>query len=291
MIFYTKYIYSYYLYIKIERWCKLLILEKRIYPRDELINIFNTDRLDSIKRSITRQGYKFKNIGRGSCYQMKILELPFDSDYKLKEFCNNELKFNANLDKIKPFLYCIIYFGNDFINLTFKYMKEYIQQFDIDISCQTISNYFYKLINIGLIYCCGKEEYIRYSYDNKRKCRVYISNTYYKNVWNEFFNSNEVIEYQEKLNKLECYNESNKFNILLSDTNAGYILTNKLYNLKFCKKEKKLINGIYSNSINELKNIIPYGIYNNTLSIKEWLIKRGYFVGPFLEGDDMNFYD
>ena len=79
--------------------------------------------------------------------------------------------------------------------------------------------------------------------------------------------------------------------MLLNNTNAGHVLKNKLYNLQFSKKEKKLINGIYNDSINKLKSIIPYDTYNNILSVKDWLIKRGYFVGPLLKDNHADFYD
>lgn len=59
---------------------------------------------------------------------------------------------------------------------------------------------------------------------------------------------------------------------IIQHTYAGYVLKNKLYNLRFSKKEKKLINGIYINSIRQLRTIISYGIYNNILSVKEVLI-------------------
>jgi hypothetical protein len=59
---------------------------------------------------------------------------------------------------------------------------------------------------------------------------------------------------------------------IIQHTYAGYALKNKLYNLRFSKKEKKLINGIYINSIRQLRTIISYGIYNNILSVKEVLI-------------------
>ena len=47
----------------------------------------------------------------------------------------------------------------------------------------------------------------------------------------EFCNNDEIIKYQEKLNKLKYYSKSDKLDMLINDTNAGYILKNKLYNL------------------------------------------------------------
>lgn len=225
---------------------------------------------------------------------MKILELPNNNNKDLEKFCINELNFECDVDKIKVFLYCIIYEGDNFINLTKKDMYQYIKQFNIDISYGTVCYYFNKIKNLDWIFECGEDEYIRSAYDDEMKCRVYISNTYYKNIWIEFFNDNEVIKYQKKLKTSKKYKEleeSYKFYMLLNDTNAGNIVINKLKNLRFKKNKKKLLNGIYNNEFNKLRKIIPYNEYNNILSVKTWLIERKCLITSFLEECNVEFYN
>lgn len=41
------------------------MLEKRIYTRQELIEIYGTSRLDAIKKKIKNKGYKYIESGRG----------------------------------------------------------------------------------------------------------------------------------------------------------------------------------------------------------------------------------
>lgn len=41
------------------------LLECRRYSRNEIVGIFHTDRMDSIKRSLDRAGYKYEITGRG----------------------------------------------------------------------------------------------------------------------------------------------------------------------------------------------------------------------------------
>ena len=47
------------------------MLELKQYTRQELISIYKTDRLDAIKKKVTREGYKYTNLGRGKDYVMQ----------------------------------------------------------------------------------------------------------------------------------------------------------------------------------------------------------------------------
>ena len=52
------------------------MLEKRIYTRQELIEIYKTQRLDAIKNKVKREGYSYIDSGRGASYTMQIVEIP-----------------------------------------------------------------------------------------------------------------------------------------------------------------------------------------------------------------------
>ena len=53
-----------------------LMLEIRNYSRQELIELYKTERLDYIKKKIKKEGYAFNDCGRGKNYIMKITALP-----------------------------------------------------------------------------------------------------------------------------------------------------------------------------------------------------------------------
>ena len=52
------------------------MLERRLYTRQELIELFKTERLDSIKGMLNRQGYKYTTSGRGKTFTLTITEQP-----------------------------------------------------------------------------------------------------------------------------------------------------------------------------------------------------------------------
>ena len=88
------------------------MLDLQRYTRQELIDIFKTQRLDSIKDKLKRKGYKFTTDGRGDSFTLTITELPL----RFRNFCTDELNFALQTDfvKLKRFLYRFI-FDEDFV--------------------------------------------------------------------------------------------------------------------------------------------------------------------------------
>ena len=63
----------------------MLELEKRVYSRAELVDLFKTERLDAILAKIKRAGYTFTASGRGKTYTLEIQDLPMVDPFK--QFC------------------------------------------------------------------------------------------------------------------------------------------------------------------------------------------------------------
>ena len=95
------------------------MLDLRQYTRQELIDLFKTKRLDSIKDKIKRYGYKYTTDGRGDSFTLTITELP----PRFRNFCIDELHFAPQTDflKLKKFLYRFM-FDEDFRHMPNKGM-------------------------------------------------------------------------------------------------------------------------------------------------------------------------
>ena len=68
------------------------MLEKRVYTRAELVDLFKTSRLDAIKKRIQRAGYIYSETGRGEGYTLEILDLPKGEEFK--RYCIDVLGFD-----------------------------------------------------------------------------------------------------------------------------------------------------------------------------------------------------
>jgi len=65
------------------------MLDLRTYDRDELIDIFKTERIDYIQKKIKGYGYTFTTEGRGKTFKLTITECP----PRFREFCIEKLGF------------------------------------------------------------------------------------------------------------------------------------------------------------------------------------------------------
>ena len=70
------------------------MLDIRTYTREELITIFKTNRLDSIKAKLKRQGYEFETSGRAETATVTITKQPL----RFRRFCIDELGFAPQTD-------------------------------------------------------------------------------------------------------------------------------------------------------------------------------------------------
>ena len=80
------------------------MLDIKTYSRQELIDLFKTERIDSIKNKLQRQGYKFTTSGRGKELTLTITEQPL---LPLRTFAIEELGFSpqTDFDRLEIFLY------------------------------------------------------------------------------------------------------------------------------------------------------------------------------------------
>lgn len=177
------------------------MLEKRIYSRQELTDLYKT-RLDAIKKKITREGYSYVESGRGANYTMQITGIPEGQAFK--EYCIKELGFAPQTDFniLKYFLYNFIY-DTDFMNMQYSEMKEIMNKQGIDVCEKTISSYYKHLKSIGWV-DVSQFEYVYYVYDTVQQHNRYISKdefrslykAFYEQVWKDygnFYNAERII--------------------------------------------------------------------------------------------------
>ena len=79
------------------------MLDMRTYTREELVELYHTDRIDSIKSKLNRQGYTYSACGRGQTFTLTISGLP----PRFKTFCMEQLGFapQTDFERLKVFLY------------------------------------------------------------------------------------------------------------------------------------------------------------------------------------------
>ena len=171
------------------------MLDKRTYSRQELIDIYKTDRLDAIKKKITREGYSYKDCGRGKSYTMEILSLP-DNSKQFEEYCIREMGFapQTNFIILKYFLYNVIT-NDDFIKLQYNEMVEILKEQmkaiieknkNISITAQTISKYFKQLQENDWIFL-DSFEYVYYVYDTNINHNRYIDKKEYCKMYKDYW--------------------------------------------------------------------------------------------------------
>lgn len=175
------------------------MLEKRIYTRQELIDLYKTSRLDAIKNKIRRAGYLFTETGRGSSYTLEIKELP-KAD-RFNQYCIEVLGFDPRTDfqKLKTFLFFFLA-NEEFMTLQYNEMEQIIQDYGGSVSATTISNYFKQLSAIGW---AAKEpfEYVYFLHDSSSGKPRYISREEYCSINKEFW---QLIK-KKKLSWSEAY--------------------------------------------------------------------------------------
>lgn len=124
-----------------------MMLSTRSYTRAELIEIYGTDRLDSIKRRITNDGYKYTMAGRGKDFVLTITEQP----PRFRTFCIEELGFLPQTDfkKLKRFLYRF-FLDEEFMQLPCSEMERRLKE-EIGVCRQTIKKWLDKLVAANFI--------------------------------------------------------------------------------------------------------------------------------------------
>lgn len=118
------------------------------YTKADLINEFHTDRIDSIKRSLTRLGYEFETNGKnGKNLRLTITKAP----NMFKTFCVSELGIPAQSDfRILRNFFYYFFCDEEFQQLPVGEMERVLESEGKKVSRQTIAKWieFFKSKNI-----------------------------------------------------------------------------------------------------------------------------------------------
>lgn len=125
------------------------MLKMATYTKEDLINEFHTDRMDSIKRSLDRLGYKYEtNKKNGKNLRLTITKLP----NMFKVFCISELGIPAQSDfrLLRNFFY-YFFCDEEFQQLPIEEMVRIMESEGKKVSRQTISKWIQFLKNKNII--------------------------------------------------------------------------------------------------------------------------------------------
>ena len=179
-------------------------LTKRIYTRLELEEVFQTTRMDSVKRSLKRAGYKFTSSGPGDTYTIKITELPekvspFQS-FIMQEFgCAPQTNFQA-MQKY----FCLLFYDLDYQFLPSNHQAQKLEEiYKITISDQTLRNWKKLLLNKNWI--AQDEEKVRYLLCRRNELPREITKEEFAVPWKEFYARKSKGENQsDLLREISC---------------------------------------------------------------------------------------
>ena len=114
----------------------------RSYTRAELETIFHTSRIDSIKRSLKRAGYKFETGGRGKDSWIRIVALPepptpFETFAKREFNCGPQTNFQA----MEAHLF-LLFYHPEYQFLPSNHQAKYLEDnYRITVSDQSLRNW------------------------------------------------------------------------------------------------------------------------------------------------------
>lgn len=133
------------------------MLEIRGYDKEELIDIFHTDKTSNIQRTLRSQGYEFYTNGkRGKNFRLYITK----TGDEFKIFCIEELGISAQADFVKIEYLMFFYFcGEDFNTKSLSEMERFLARQGIIVSRQTISKWLRYLEKKEILYRTGEFYY------------------------------------------------------------------------------------------------------------------------------------
>ena len=175
-------------------------LTKRIYTRSELEGIFQTTRMDSVKRSLNRAGYKFTSSGRGNTYTIKITELPEEvspfQSFIMQEFgCAPQTNFQA----MEKYFFLLFYDSNYQFLPSNHQAKKLEEIYKITVSDQTLRNWKKLLLDKNWI--AQDEEKVRYLLCKRDELPREITKEEFAAVWKEFYARKSKGENPEDIRK------------------------------------------------------------------------------------------
>lgn len=165
------------------------MLKIATYKQEEMIKIFNTSRMDSIKRSLGSLGFEYEVEGRGKKALFHINKTP--SAFKM--FAMKELGFppQTNFDALETFLYW--YFCDE--EFSKKMVVDMVEEIEYNtgmtISPQTISRWIDKLTNLDLLHVSNQFTYfastIVYTCGEKERITEEITQEKYSAAWKVYW--------------------------------------------------------------------------------------------------------
>lgn len=156
------------------------------YTQPQMVEIFNTTRMDSIKRSLNRLGYKYEVEGRGKKALFHITETPSD----FRAFAINELGFapQTNFEALEAFM--MAYFCDEnFCNLMVVDMVETLKaNYEIEVSQPTLGRWIKKMEEMGLTHASiGDFSYFStFAVEGERET-VEITEQQFKDAWSAYW--------------------------------------------------------------------------------------------------------
>lgn len=166
------------------------MLEQRDYTRQELVSIYKTERVDAIKKKLSRQGYTFEPKGRGNNLVISIISLPVGED-AFKRYCVEELGFSpqTSFDKLKVFLYnCLDNEG--FIALQHNEMAETMERQGTPITEETVSGYCKAMARLDW-FSYSSFDYVYYVFDKEEQHNKYIDQSEYRELYRNYWKTVE----------------------------------------------------------------------------------------------------
>lgn len=159
------------------------MLDLRTYERNELIEIFNTERIDYIQKKIKGYGYKFDTEGRGKTFKLTITECP----PRFREFCIEKLGFAPQTDfkKLKAFLSKLL-LDEEFRRLPYVGMAREMAE-EQGMCAQTVGKCARYLEQENII---GRGDWIYYAIKNNKDmyCEE-ITKKQYNKAWKIYFDN------------------------------------------------------------------------------------------------------
>jgi len=161
------------------------MLNTRTYTRQELLELFQTDRLDYIKNKLKRQGYIYTTSGRGEAFCLTIVSTP----PRFRNFCIERLGFAPQTDfvRLKVFLYKL-FFDEAFRKLPYQAMVLLLQS-EMDITYQTLSHWISILEKNHILWRSITE--FNYFSVKPEEFPIEITQELYHEAWSAYWNDRD----------------------------------------------------------------------------------------------------
>ena len=203
------------------------------YTKQELVDMFHTDKMCNIKRSVESMGYKWdSNNKRGNNFRVTITAITID---KFKEICTNKLGIPAQSDfRILKHFFYQYFCDEEFQQLPITEMERILNEDDKTITRQTIAKWIKLFEEKNLIYKSNMDYtyYVTLTLDDRTSTEE-ITREEYTRAWKRYWEVKKQFGYKVAF-------------VEMCKVNGG----------KVSKKPKILENGFYSELIDALVEAI-----------------------------------